>query len=336
MMRGNVMIAISKTTHRRGFTHIELLVVIAIIAILIGLLVPAVQRVREAASRSQCANNLKQLGLAAHGYHDLHKHLPPGIGYYPTSANGVFGTFFFHLLPHLEQDNLYRSALGSVPFPAPNGPTMAYYPGNNNVYSQRVAVFLCPSDPSVGSDGVVLINGFSFGAACYGPNALVMAQNDLTTTPYKVNPQGKTRIPADISDGTSNTLLYAEKYARCANTNMAPQFQDGGTAWAYTAAAPFPWQPPPMTLPVKSFQVGFCIPAMANQGAPNAVGPTSRFQVQPTPGNCDPTRAATAHTGGIQVGLVDGSVRSLTANLSGDTWWAAVTPRGSEVFGSDW
>jgi prepilin-type N-terminal cleavage/methylation domain-containing protein len=324
-----------RPTGQRGFTLIELLVVIAIIAVLMGLLVPAVQRVREAASRTECANNVKQLGLAAQSYHDQHRHLPPGIGYYPTANNGVFGTYFFHLLPNLEQDNLYRSALGVVTFPSPVGPTTVYYPGNNNVYSRRVAVFLCPSDPSVGPDGIVMVNGVSFGAACYGPNALVMAQNDLTTTPFKVNPQGKTRI-ADITDGTSNTILYAEKYARCANKTMAPQFQDGGTAWAYTAAAPFPWQPPPMTLPVKSFQVGFCIPALANQGAPNAVGPTSRFQVQPTLGSCDPTRAATAHAGGIQVGLVDGSVRTLAPSVSGDTWWAAVTPRGGELLASDW
>src|SRR5580765_6091534 len=149
-----VMLTLSRTTPRRGFTLIELLVVIAMIAILIGLLVPAVQRVREAANRTQCANNLKQLGLASQNYHDQHKHLPPGIGYYPP-ASGSFGTYFFHLLPNLEQGNLYGSALGSVPFPPPDGSTMVYYPGNNNVYSQRVAVLLCPSDPSVGPDGVV-------------------------------------------------------------------------------------------------------------------------------------------------------------------------------------
>lgn len=321
---------------RRGLTLIELLVVIAIIAILIGLLVPAVQKVRETANRAQCANNLKQLGLAAHNYHDQHKHLPPGIGYTPVATNKVFGTYFFHLLPYLEQGNLFDSSLASAPFLPPVGPTVVYYPGNKKVYSKRVAVFLCPSDPSVGPDGVVAIDGFLFGASCYGPNALVSGKADLTTTPFTLNAQGKARLHADFTDGTSNTILYAEKYARCTNTAMAQQFQNGGTTWAYSANPTFPWQPPPMTLPVKPFQPGFCVPAMANQGAPNAIGPTSKFQVQPPPSDCDPTRAATAHAGGMQVGLADATVRTLAPSLSGTTWWQAVRPSDGEVLGPDW
>jgi prepilin-type N-terminal cleavage/methylation domain-containing protein len=320
------------TADRRGFTLIELLVVIAMIAILIGLLVPAVQRVREAANRAQCANNLKQFGLATQLYHDVNKHLPPVIGYYPP-AGEAFGTYFFHLLPHLEQDNLYRRALGSVPFPPPDGPTVVCFAGNNNVYSQPVKTFLCPSDPSALADGVVTINGFPFGATSYAPNAMVISERT-----FPIGPQGKARIPADIQDGTSNTILHAEKYARCSNTVMAPAFRDGGNAWAYGGGAAFPWQPPPMTPPRLGFGPGFAIRAFAALGAPDAVGERSLFQLQPTPflGNCDPTRAATAHAGGILVGQADGSVRTLAPRMSGATWWAAVTPAGGDVLGSDW
>ncbi|MGE5194633.1 MAG: DUF1559 domain-containing protein, partial [Deltaproteobacteria bacterium] len=233
--------------------------------------------------------------------------------------------------PYVDEDNLYQSATGPVPFPPPIGTTTVLYPGNNDVYSKPVKVFLCPSDPSVGSDGVVMIDGISFGALCYASNAQISAQKNPPT------PQGKTRI-SDIRDGLSNTILHAEKYARCSNTTMAPPFRDGGTAWAYCTAVIFPWLEPPMNPPGKAFQPGFCISALAALGAPDAVGPGSKFQVQPSPflGNCDPTRASSAHSGGIQVGLADGSVRTLNASMSGTTWWAAVTPAGGEVPGSDW
>jgi prepilin-type N-terminal cleavage/methylation domain-containing protein len=319
------MLTLSRTAPRRGFTLIELIVVIAIIAVLIGLLLPAVQKVREAAARIACSNNLKQIGLAAHNYHDRNRHFPPGIGYTPLAANGVWAQHFFHLLPYLEQGNLYDNALGPVALPT--GPITIYCPINKNVYSQPVPVFLCPSDPNVGSGGVVTVKGkdgglVSWGASCYASNSQVFS-------PIPGDPQGRTRI-AQIRDGTSNTIFYAEKYALCSSTSMS---LDGGSLWAYCALRNLDL-PPPMEPPGKPFNAAFAIAGYF--GKPNTIGPKSKFQVQPILGNCDPTRAATAHASGMQVGLGDGSARSLAPSISGDTWWAAVTPWGGEVLGSDW
>src|SRR5262249_36642217 len=147
----------------------------------------------------------------AHQYHDMHQHLPPSMGYTPLAESGVWGHHFFHLLPYLEQGNLYVRARGSVPLAT--GPVTIYWPGNNDVYRQPVPTFLCPSDPSVGPGGVVTVNGISWGASSYAVNSQVSAGGPG-------NPQGQRRL-LTITDGTSNTILYAEKYARCTSTGMA-------------------------------------------------------------------------------------------------------------------
>jgi prepilin-type N-terminal cleavage/methylation domain-containing protein len=164
--------------HRPAFTLIELLVVIAIIAVLIGLLVPAVQKVREAAARTDTLNNLRQCGLAAHGYHDTYKRLPPSAG----SAAGRWGTVHYFILPFIEGKNIYNLATDS------SAPAVGV-----NVFKP----YLSPLDPT-NADGRV--NGV--GATNFAANSLAF-------------PTTGARIPAYFASGTSNCVLFASVFTNC-------------------------------------------------------------------------------------------------------------------------
>jgi len=190
---------------RKGFTLIELLVVIAIIAILIGLLLPAVQKVREAAARLKCANNLKQIGLALHSYHDANNGLPPA--YQATSTNPGWG-WASMILPFVEQGNLYRNmGVNQVVFGGgATTVTPANVPGG---WSQtKLNVFRCPSDPAPDTNPDRWDHGMSNYRAFAGPTTYpyFYENQDMGGVMYQ---NSRTRF-TDITDGTSNTLAVGE------------------------------------------------------------------------------------------------------------------------------
>jgi prepilin-type N-terminal cleavage/methylation domain-containing protein/prepilin-type processing-associated H-X9-DG protein len=346
---------------QRGFTLIELLVVIAIIGILIALLLPAVQKVREAANRAKCFNNIKQLSLALHNCHDQLGKLPPACWWFTpngaspatgSAGSGGYGSLFFHLLPYIEMDNLWKSGVYG---PGGMFPSATVYLGTDGIFGvpvvngsplnkiklTSVKTYICPSDPSIGSDGLVSDVNNSPAGGCYAYNMQIFGKTQPTTYDTNGNPVAGSgvilatstpgngwfsaaTIPGSFPDGQSNTIVFAEKYARCqgpgAVINPAASLWD---MWDTTAGV--------------GYQPGFAISSQ-NTTPANAVGLASKFQVQPQPyvGNCDPSRAASGHSGGMNVGLGDGSARSLASSLSNLTWWKAVTPNGGEVLGTDW
>jgi prepilin-type N-terminal cleavage/methylation domain-containing protein len=221
---------------RAGFTLVELLVVIAIIGILVGLLLPAVQGAREAANRAQCQNNLKQIGLALHLYHDQYKHLPPS-----RFSNGEGPTWAWLILPNLEQDNLYRMWPAGQPYPgAVTGQpiTQAELAVANSVLSTPVPIYFCPSrrapggtaEPFAQNSGVCLLSGGVLGsvgdyAACIGTTGFDYDVQLPNSPPLRTNGafRAVTAVRfADITDGLSNTVLVGEKHVPLDQFNRYP------------------------------------------------------------------------------------------------------------------
>jgi prepilin-type N-terminal cleavage/methylation domain-containing protein len=299
----------SKSGERRqpGFTLIELLVVIAIIGILIALLLPAVQKVRAAALRAQSSNNLKQMGLALHNYHDAMGHFPNGENTVPGPTQHA--SVHFALLPYIEQDNLYREAVNIGLYPSAANPT-------NSPAAQVIKTFRSPRDPSTsGMDTYTDSSGYVWGLSNYGWNEAVF------TIPYVTWNANRT-LTAGFPDGTSNTVVFGEQYAQC-GTPTPMRYK----RWAFYPSGDeydsSEFHPPRMS-------------TRKPTTPPTFDPPTQPPQVQPLVADCNASNLQAMDAGGTLVGLADGSVRGVSPAITGTTWYAATFPEDGMILGPDW
>jgi len=303
--------------HRwRGFTLIELLVVIAIIAILIGLLLPAVQKIREAAARMQCSNNVKQLSLAVHNYASANQDkVPPGW----ANNNGTqYCSLHFFLLPYIEQDNIARAA------------------GNNswNQNNTPVKTFVCPSDFTTWPS-------YPNGGTNYAWNVWVFQGR----SGWGTDGAGGT-LMTSMPDGTSQTVVFAERYRLC-------QPSSGGHTDPVWAA--HPWSTPNGPWAVAAFgyttwsggRNGYYPGVTTGNGNLNGYypdyftagqGPGGNipFQSSPSAANCNWYATQGPHSTVMVVGMGDGSTRSVNTSVSLQTWVWACVPNDGNTLGSNW
>ncbi|XZE19088.1 DUF1559 domain-containing protein [Pirellulaceae bacterium SH449] len=309
-----------RRTRSSGFTLVELLVVIAIIGILVGLLLPAVQSAREAARRIQCQNNLKQLALAAHNFHDAYKRFPSG-GLPPTATSGSQFSALAQLLPFIEQGNVYAMIDLSVP---------VQHDANANARNTQISTFLCPSEPrmnpmpSLGAPTNYMSNT---GAMPF----FVVPGPQLFSGVFYVN---TTVRFADITDGTSQTALFSERLMSDGSNGIISPLED----------VFFHPGNPATSDETHTLCQGVDITNLANQfplfmGAP-WLHHQHRYQhvSPPNSRSCGffvvgkATMAATSrHVGGVNVALADGSVTFVTSNIDTSTWRAIGTRNGGEI-----
>jgi prepilin-type N-terminal cleavage/methylation domain-containing protein len=316
---------------RRGFTLIELLVVIAIIAVLVGLLLPAVQQAREAARRAQCRNNLKQIGLALHNYLDAFNCFPPTVCIRP----GDFGQWSAQarLLPFLDQANLQDLINFSLPYNVQPG-----------VPSTRIPVYLCPSEindtPSL-RDG---LNQYPLNYAANQGTWLVFDPVGGVKSLGAFMPNGNIR-PANFVDGMSNTLGFAEVKAFQPNLkggSPAPAVppSDPTTIVALGSSGSFdPIDSHTEWVEGRVHQTGFTTTLPPNTPVTYLVG-SATYDIDYTSAEEDvavTTYAAVTsrsyHTGLVHVHLMDGSVRPISSNINAAVWRSLGTREGREVIG---
>jgi len=303
------------STKRRGFTLVELLVVIAIIGILIALLLPAVQAAREAARRSHCNNNLKQLGLGFHNYHDVYNTLMVG------AYNCCWGTWKVSILPYIEQKSLFdRYCMAKF---ASNDPTnVCRYSGASNtpVTTTKLPAFECPSDMPNAPIGNIWSHNYAinFGNTVYGQstfNGVIFQGAPFRNVGADGDKFGTFKF-ADIYDGLSNTMLAAE-----VQVGMGVDLR--GFSWWSDACQFTTYQGPNSPIPDRIYDINYC-KNKPDQNLPCAVTDAS-----------NPTMfgARSRHPGGVQTILGDGSSRFISQTIDINTWRALSTSRGSETLG---
>jgi len=292
-----------------GFTLIELLVVIAIIAILIGLLLPAVQKVREAAARMKCQNNLKQIGVGLHNYHSAQGKFPPMSRCGDPGKNCADpyekSNLWISLLPYIEQDNVYKLSTqgGAIGGPSPRTPSIDNAAtAANSLASKEIKMYLCPSDSS-NSPSATWANGWVVGNYVANHDAFHTDGTGWMSNWHDPTLSYQSSLEKTFTDGTSNTLGITEAYARCGTNH--------GTLWAHESVTP-EWD------------------AMFNDW--NARGAASKFQIMPTQAQCNFYLPQQIHSSGINALMMDGSVRSLSSGVDANTVWGPLlTPAGGEV-----
>lgn len=307
---------------RAGFTLIELLVVIAIIAILIALLLPAVQKVREAANRTQCQNNLKQIGLGLHNYHDTNKHFPSNIR--PSAVSTVRVRWQTFILPFLEQDNIYRGI----------NQNLNWHDSANLPYTSRqITILRCPSTPNqerldgAPDNGWAPIVGNSDYAQVYGIDQRLVS---LGVPPgYGIGSRSERVRIADVNDGLSNTLNVTESAGRPALYQAGKLINNNGVNGGG-------WCRPASDIWLSgSAANGTVIPGPCGINCTNGEDKGGAYP-HPYYGVDGTGQIYAFHQGGAHVLFGDGSVRLVSQSIPIVSLGALVTRSGGEVIAGDY